>query len=115
MILRQLVSRNGTIYLYNRFIPVLNADLVRTARRRIQPSVCRDARRWLSSEVESVERSAQRSTENIQSIEALMNSATGHAVQDLPVSSTPEISATQLAAQDYREFKRQRAFAGTHS
>jgi hypothetical protein len=68
----------------------------------------RNTRRWLSSDVEP----SQSDKPDLEAIEALMRSAIAQSENpidvDIPQPAQTTVSATEQAAQQYLEFKRQR-------
>jgi hypothetical protein len=90
----------------------LETDTIAPGRRSVRGQLLsRQPQRWLSSEVETLEKSFDTSQGEMREIEALLNSVMPAGEQVQPYDPQHDIvdqaTVTQLAADNYREFQRQ--------
>jgi len=96
---------------------IIRQSLLRHGRANITNASWRQARRWLSSETDSIEQPFQNSQQDIHSIESLINSVSlpsNHLQAPNPNSNAPHQEAvTSAIAENYKEFQRQKKLLGS--
>lgn len=111
MIVRHLLRRHGECMRAALYSMNWRADAVGKGRRSLQSSTnsFRHARRCLATDTTSLEQSADTSIHNIKEIEALLNSVANENIAPIEAELDHHEgpSPTQLAADQYREFRRQ--------